>query len=240
MRALQIAIVVVLGVFVLFSCATAPEQAPEETPKETEETTEAETSEKEVSKQPSEPIPKEKQDRARRLREVVQKYEFAQYAPDEYEAAEAAYEEAEEAVGSDNKRAATRYEDASTSYEKVIEIGVGEVYADLETQVETELKKGREVKVSKAVPQLYQSAMEILQEAQKAYKAGNYEQAYERYQEGIAALRKAVGEARTKRAQALKALEETDKSMQQTEKRIKSIQEEMETFEPDETEEGAS
>jgi tetratricopeptide (TPR) repeat protein len=221
MKRISIATLTVLATLLIFSCATAPEEAPEEK--------EAEPTEKAVE-EPEVPAPDAKRDEAENLKRLVEKYEFQEYAEDEYSSAEEAYTAAEDAYGSDNETAASKYEEAIESYNEVIRLGVTALYDQWQAEAKTTVEKAEEIKTSRAVPEKYKKAEKKLEEARAAYKNENFKESSTLYWEGIEILWDAIEEAEVKRERAMKALEQTETTIQETEKRLQEMEQDMESF----------
>ena len=224
MRRISIAALLVLATLLIFSCATAPEEAPEEK--------EAEPTEKAVE-EPEAPAPDAKRDEAKNLKRLVEKYEFQEYAEDEYATAEDAYASAENAYGSDNETAASEYEKAVQGYNEVIRLGVTSLYDRWQTEAKATVEEAEEIKTSRAVPEKYRNAEKKLEEARTAYENENYKQSSTLYWEGIETLRDAIEEAEEKRERAMESLEKTEATIQETEKRLQDMEQDMESFDPE-------
>ncbi len=231
MKRISIAALSVLATLLIFSCASAPEEAPEE--KEAEP-------EKKAVEEPEAPTPDAKRDEAENLKRLVEKYEFQEYAEDEYAAAEAAYTAAEDAYGSDNDTAASQYEEAIEGYNEVIRLGVTALYDQWQSEAKATVEKAEEIKTSRAVPEKYQKSEKKLEEARTAYKNENYKESSTLYWEGIEILRDAIEEAEAKKERAVKSLEQTETSITETEKRLQDMEQDMESFdaEAEELEDG--
>lgn len=210
----------VLIPFIILSCASTPEEEPE-APEEV------------VEEAPEFPAPEKERERAQELRALVEKYEFAQYAENEFAEGEASYDRAEEMLESDNQAAKTNYNEAITSYNQVIRTAVDTLYNEWKNELETQFDEAEEVKASKAVPEQYNSAQKKIENARAAYEAEDYEQAVSLYREGTEELKKAVADAREKRERARKSLEETDANLAETEEELQNFLEDTESFDPE-------
>jgi hypothetical protein len=204
-------------VLFLFSCASGPQEGPEQQPAVTE-------------KEQKVPAPDEEKERAERLRSLVEKYQFAEYAQSEYKEAEEAFAIAEEAYGSDNAAAAESYEAASIAYAKIIKISVDSLYGQWQEKTQKVMNDAAEVKAAKAVPEEYRAAEEKLKKAQEAYEGENYEEASGFYHEGIIQLEQAVATAKEKRERARKSLEKSESSLKETEEKLKNMEQDREDF----------
>lgn len=225
MKRFSIAILSLLAVFLIFSCASAPEEEPKEVEAEEPKTEE-----------PAAPAPDPERAEAKSLRSLITSFEFEQYAQELFAEAEQSYETAEAAYGEDNEKAANEYRTAIEGYRNVLEKAVKARYEEWQREANTRLSEASEVKADKAVPEAYDSANGKLEKSREAYKNENYEEASTLYKDGMEELEEAVSTAREKRRKALNALEETEKSMKQSEERIRKLEEDMDT-EQDETDE---
>lgn len=220
MKRIVIMSLTVLIPFLILSCASAPEEKPE-TPEEV------------LEEEPEFPVPEDERERAQKLRDLIQKYEFSQYAENEFSEGEAAYSQAEEMLESDNQAAKENYSDAVTSYNQVIEISMQTLYEKWENELETQFDEAEEVKASKAVPDKYSAAEKKIEDARTAYEAEDYEQAVSLYREGTDELEDAVAEAREKRERAREALREMDSNFEETQKRLEDFAQDVESFDPE-------
>lgn len=220
-RILLILGVLALSVF-LFSCQTAPEEAPPEEEPEAEPIEEAAAT-----------APDDLQDRATELRDLIAQYELDGYAEDEFAAGENAYLTAEEAYGEDNELATELYTAAITSYERVVEVGAGELQSEWESEIETANAEAQELKAPRAMPDAYEDARDALADAQSAFDAAEYATAATLYGESLEEHRSVVNETREKRERALGALDDIDSSIQSTEGEIEELERQQQTFDPE-------
>jgi hypothetical protein len=220
-RILLILGVLALSVF-LFSCQTAPEEAPPEEEPETEPIEEAAV-----------PAPDDLQSEATELRDLIMQYELGQYAEDAYDTGENAYLTAEDAYGADNELATELYTEAISSYETVVEVGVGELQSEWESQIETANAEAQELKAPRAMPDAYQNARDTLEEAQSAFEDNEYATAVTLYSESLEDHRSVVNQTREKRERALNALDEIDSNIQSTQGDIEELERQQQTFDPE-------
>lgn len=218
-RILLILGVLALSVF-LFSCQTAPEAAPPEDEPEAEPIEEAA------------PAPDDLQNRATELRDLIMQYDLGQYAEDAFDTGENAYLTAEDAYGEDNELATELYTEAITSYERVVEVGVGELRSEWEGEIEAANAQAQELKAPAAMPDAYQDARATLEEAQSSLEENEYDTAASLYGESLEKHRSVVDQTRQKRQQALNALDDIDSNMQSTESDIEELEQQQRTFEP--------
>ena len=106
-------LILLVGLFVLFACATEPEAPPEEPEPEPMEEPEPEV-----------PAPVAQRSEAEELRDAVLAYDLARFAPDTFEAGEENFEAAEAAFEVDNEMARQEYEAAIDRYNEVVDAGI--------------------------------------------------------------------------------------------------------------------
>jgi tetratricopeptide (TPR) repeat protein len=157
-KILMLGTVIAAMIFVA-SCATAPKKG---TPKP----------EKQVGTSPE-----SEYNQAKELRAKIMKYGLAQFAQDEFDAAEVKFKEGEAAYKSDIELSRDSFEKAILGYEAVIDIGFPAYLDGKIAEVEKIKKAAEDIKAPVAVKDDYKSAKAVYDDALKSKKKGNYEEA---------------------------------------------------------------
>lgn len=206
--------------FLLFSCQTAPEEEPAEEKAVTEEPApeEEEKAEKEVA------APDAERREAQNLQQYITQNELSQYAEASFETATQRHEEAEEAYGTDNARSKELFLEAIGLYEEVLEKSVKALRTDYQSRVSSLRNQAEELRTAKALPEEHQAAMDLLDQTEAAFEAGNYRKAHELSLKALDQLELTVTRARKKRQNALEALQDSQSSLEQTMKQIEEYE----------------
>jgi|GEM_PF-5546023 len=225
MKRTLIVLGITVSVLALFSCASTPE-TPEE---QTQPTVGQEQAPETI------PLPEAQRAEAGELRQIISEYELSQFAEEDYQVAEQAFEEARASYGSDNKTSLAKYNEAIEYYNRVIDKGVDSLREKKTAQANQAKEKADSVKAQNAVPQEYQQAMSTYNQAQQSLDNKDYRQALKQYNDAISQFQSVYETALKKRQEAEKAMQQADQSIEQTQKAIQGFEEDRQTFTPDQS-----
>jgi hypothetical protein len=206
----------------LFSCQTAPEEEPAEE----EPVQEEPVAEEEAEAEPMVAAPEAERNEAENLRAYITDNELAQYAEASFSNAQSRHQEAESAYGSDNAQSAELYDEAISLYRDVLEKSVNALRNDYKEQVNSLRQEAEQLKTAKALPEEHQAAMELLEQTEAAYEAGNFRKAHELSLQALEQLQLTVRRAREKRQQALEVLQDSQSSLEETQQQIQQYESE--------------
>ncbi len=202
-------LILLVGLFALFSCATEPEAPPEEPePVPVEEP------------EPQEPLPVSQQAEAEELRDTILAYDLAQFAPEAFEAGEENFEAAEAAYEIDNEMARQEYEAAIERYNEVIDAGVAGLRERKTDEVLTAKAQADELRAQVAVPAVYERAERAAAVAADTFEEGEYVEAYRVADQAVERYDEAYRQALELRRQAQAALNRAEERGQRSREQI--------------------
>jgi hypothetical protein len=208
-------LLVAVVISLIFSCAGAPEKEPEKVPeKEPEETVAAV------------PAPEEELAKAKKLRDLIVRFELDKIAVQEFNSADNNLKEGEAAYGKDNEAAKVSLEKAIEGYRAVIKAGFDKISKKRKDEIESVKREADELKASVALPEEYKVADETYRKALENEKAGDYEQALEGFDRSLVLFRDVRDRALEKKLRAEKALDEAKSGITNAEKKAKELEEE--------------
>lgn len=162
------------------------------------------------------PPPDEAYDTAKSLRSQIQEYDLAQYAQSEFDvgeeqfaAGEVAYENGEYAAADEAFNLAIGH------YTEVIDEGFRAVAGARRVEAEEQMALADEVKAGVAVPDAYDAAQAVYNEAIDSETDGNNRHAAELYENAAVLFAEAYQQADEKRRQALDAMNRVDQRVEQ-------------------------
>ncbi len=198
------------------SCKSAPPAAPEPEPQV------------EPAK-PAVAAPEAELAKAKELKARADKYGLAEYAPDEYAAASRDLAAGEAAYGKDNEAAKASLAKSIDGFNAVIAKGGAKLVERLQADATAAKKAAEDIKAPVAVKDQYADALEVYNRAVKEKASGDLEKAGTDFAQAADLFDAAYQEARQKREQALKAIQETDDALAQSEQKAADAQETLDT-----------
>ena len=176
----RIAAIAVVAIVMLGACPTAPE--------------------------PVEP-PDELYDQAKELRSLIEEFDLAQYSEAEYEAGESAFGDGESAYrAEDYATAESEFTVAVEQYRTVVANGFRAVSTARKGDADAQKALADGVRASVAVPEAYEGAMEIYDQALAAQQDGDDETAAELFENATTLFTQAYEQAAEKKRLAEEAL----------------------------------
>ncbi len=203
---------------VLASCATTPKPATQSTTPAPQ----AQSAAPPAAAQPSSPAAKLKQ--AQDLKALIDQYNLASQAADTYQAGSAALLAGQQAMGSDNATANAKLDEAIGDFNRVIQSGFPPLIQARQQQVDKAKAAALAVKADTAVPDQYNQAVALEQQAAQKQSSGDYAGAYELLAQALDAYNNAANSATQQRAQALQALSAANAQIDQTTTQAQALQ----------------
>jgi tetratricopeptide (TPR) repeat protein len=209
-------LILLVGLFVLFACATEPEAPPEEPEPEPVEEPEPEV-----------PAPVAQRSEAEELRDGILAYDLARFAPDTFEAGEENFESAEAAYEVDNETARQDYEAAIDRYNEVIDAGIAGLREEKTDEVLTAKARADELRAERAVPAVYGRAERAAQVAAENFEEGEYQEAYRVADQAVERYNEAYRQALELRQQAQAALDRAEQRGERSRQQIGEYEEDL-------------
>jgi tetratricopeptide (TPR) repeat protein len=189
------------ALFLIISCASAPEMV-EELPE----------------------APEMEYNQAKELRQLIEDYDLKQAAPAAYEAAERSFQEGESAYGKDNAVAKSALQKAINGYQQVIDEAFPLLVGRRQSEVDAVKQAADELKAAVAVKQKYAAAQSAYDQAVAARGAGNFKEALKLLDEAERLFEEVYAEAKVKKERAEQAMAETGGSIQSFEDIVNEIE----------------
>ena len=214
-------LLLLLGLLVMAGCAAGPEPAPEQPVEEPGE--EAPPVEEEPTPEP----PDELYGQAQELREQIETYNLAQYAPSRFQEGEERYEAGEDAyLAEDYAEAEAELTFAVEAYEQVFEEGMEIVVGDARDRAAAAREGAREAKAHVALRQSYGPVEERFNEGSEALEDEEFVAALVAFREVRPQYEDLRERAVQRRQEAEQALEQARRSREQTEERRQQLESE--------------
>jgi hypothetical protein len=212
-----------LAILLVAGCAGGPEPEPEQ-PVEEEPTEEAPPVEEE---EPTPSPPDELLADAQELREQIEEYDLAQYAPARYEEGEERYAAGEEAyLNEEYPKAEAELTFAVEAYEQVFEEGMGIIVGDTREEAASAREAAREAKAHVALRQSYSSVERRFNQGDQALEDEEFVVALTAFQEVIPQYQDLRERAIQRRQEAQQALQRAQESLQRTEQQRQELESE--------------
>lgn len=161
------------------------------------------------------PPPDEAYDTAKSLRSQIQEYDLAQYAPSEFDVGEDQFAAGEVAYETEEYAAADEaFNLAIDRYTEVIDEGFRAIAGERREEATTQKELADEAKASVAVPDAYDAAQAVYNEAIDAAADGNDQHAAELFENAALLFAEAYQQADEKRGQALDAMNRVDQRVE--------------------------
>lgn len=212
-------LLLLLGLLVMAGCAAGPEPAPEQPEEEPVE--EAPPAEEEPEPEP----PVELYSQAQELREQIETYDLAQYAPSRFEEGEERYEAGENAyLAEDYAEAEAELTFAVEAYEQVFEEGMEVVVGDARDRAASARRGARDAKAHVALRQSYAPVEERFNQGSRALEDEEFVAALMAFREVRPEFEDLRERAVQRRQEAERALEQARRSLRQTEERREQLE----------------
>ncbi len=193
------------GAVILASCASAPKPAPQ---------TQTQTA----------AAPDAELQHAKDLKAQDEKYGLDKQVPAAYERGVAALTAGQEAMGTDNATAKTKLDEAIAAFQEVYDTGMPVLVADREQEMAKAKQQALDAKANNAVPDQFQQAQSLEQQATEKKNAKAYTEAYDLLPKARAAYLAAADAAKKKRLVAEQALKNADAQIEQTKSTVGEMQ----------------
>lgn len=214
-------LLLLLGLLVMAGCAAGPEPAPEQPAEEPVE--EAPPAVEEPTPEP----PVELYAKAQELREQIETYNLAQYAPDRFQEGEERYEAGEDAyLAEDYAEAEAELTFAVEAYEQVFEEGMEVVVGDARDRAAEARQGAREAKAQVAFRQSYAPVENRFNQGEQALQDEEFVAALMAFREVRPEFENLRERAVQRRQKAQEALEQARQSLQRTEERRQQLESE--------------
>ncbi|MFW5718412.1 MAG: hypothetical protein ACOC37_03785 [Spirochaetota bacterium] len=161
------------------------------------------------------PPPDEAYDTAKNLRAQIQEFDLAQYAQSEFDVGEEQFAAGEVAYETEEYTVAEEaFNLAIDRYTEVIDEGFRAVAGARRQEAEAQKELADEAKAGVAIPDAYEAAEAVYNEAIDAETDGNAQHAAELYENAAVLYAEAYEQADEKRKQALDAMNRIDQRVQ--------------------------
>jgi hypothetical protein len=209
-------------VFLLYSCAGAPEPVEPEPP-----VVEEIVEEPELEAEEEFPLPDSERAVAQALRQIAMAADLSDSDQALLQQAEDDYTAAGQAYGNDNKQARDLYVNAAVIYRSVLESRFAESFNEEKNLTMTEKEQAASIKADRAAPEPWQQGNRQAEAAEEAASEWNYPAAIESYQEARTLFSEAYTIAYEKREAAREALQQAQQTFSQTEETLRQEEEEL-------------
>ncbi len=209
MKNVFISVFIIFIVLLSFSCNSDPEVVDE--PEDTTDTT-------------TEPVkverPETEYNQAKGLRDLIVRYELNNYSETDYLDAETSYLDGESNYEQDNEASKSAFYKAIAKYNVVIEMGFPLLIDEKREAVDPVKLDSEDLKAQVAVPDSYQNALAVYNEALQEKEAGNYERSVELMEEAKTLFDAVHTEVVQKRDRAQTELDEFNNSIKNLEQQV--------------------
>lgn len=199
---------VLAGAVILASCASTPKPAPQSQSASTQTVA----------------APDAELQHAKDLKAQDEQYGLDKQVPAAYERGVAALTAGQEAMGTDNATAKTKLDEAVAAFQEVYDTGMPVLVADREQEMAKAKQEALAAKADKAVPDQFQQAQSLEQQATEKKNAKAYTDAYDLLPKARAAYLAAADAAKKKRLVAEQALKNADAQIEQTKSTVGEMQ----------------
>ena len=205
MKNVFISVFIIFIVLLSFSCNSDPEVVDE--PEDTTETVQAERPETEYNQ-------------AKGLRDLIARYKLGNYAETDFQDAETSYLDGESNYEQDNDASKSAFYKAIAKYNVVIEMGFPLLIDEKREEVDPVKLESEDLKAQVAVPDNYQNALNVYNEALQEKEAGNYEKSVELMEEAKTLFDAVHTEVVQKRDRAQTQLDTFNNSIKNLEQQV--------------------
>lgn len=216
--------VLLVGAMLLASCATTPKPTAATTAPATQPAPAAQPTPKSQV-----PAPTAELQKAKSMKAEIDQYQLGPLVPDAYKLGNEDLTAGEQAIGTDNATAKNKLDAAVAAYQQVFDTGIPIGLKQEAAMVAKARDAADAVKADKAVPDLYQQAVQFQQQAEAKQKANSPAEAYSLYQQAASTFAKAEASAKQKRADAEAALKQAESQIGQAKSQIETTQKNLES-----------
>lgn len=162
------------------------------------------------------------------LRTVARSSGFGEEMPEEFGAAEAAFDRGEELLESDPEAARSQYIAAADNYRTVIREGSSRRFGRFRQEVQSNREEAVAVRAEVAQRELFEQAEEDRERGEELLEEEEYEAATAAFTASRDGFAEAHRRARIQRDRALQSLENLDGNLTERQQRLEAMQQELE------------
>ncbi len=168
--------------------------------------------------------PTSEKDTAKNLKDKITRHGLDTYAPDDFSAADAKYNEAETAYEKDNATSKAAYDEAITGYKKVIRAGIAAKMKERQTDIDDRVKMADDIKANVATPDEYNKAKAAYDRAVAAANEDDWDTAGPLFDEAKSLYEDAYEKSKEKKDKSEEAMNASQKSIEDIESMADEIE----------------
>jgi tetratricopeptide (TPR) repeat protein len=185
------------------------------------------------------PPPDEVYDQAKALRSTIQEYDLAQYSQSAYDRGEAAFKEGETQYNAEQfAEAETSFNEAVDNYRTVVDAGFRAISTSRKSKADDAKSRADGLKARVALPDDYQEAQDVYDEAVAAAAAGDDQKAAELFENAETLFEQVYQAAAEKKRLAEEAVGNAGRSLNDLDTKRQELEDEARADLATDTEEG--